>query len=126
MKHVFISYAHSDHDFVEILRLSIEKAGYSVWIDHTGLKAGYDWRQGIDEGIKEALVLVLIISENSMQSPYVTYEWAFAFGVGIPVIPVLYKKTKLHPKLEIFQYLDFTHRLNRPWENLIDRLNSVG
>lgn len=122
MGQIFISYAHVDSDFAEILCLKLKEAGYNLWIDYLGLKAGDDWRSGIEDAIKKSSALVLIMSPASLKSPYVTFEWAFAYGVGVQIIPVLYQDCELHPKLEVWQYLSFTHRTLRPWDSLINRL----
>ena len=56
-------------------------------------------------GIDAADVFVLILSEDSMLSAYVTYEWARALTQGTTVIPVRIDACKAHPKLEPIQYL---------------------
>ena len=106
MKHVFVSYKKpEDGDFADLVVSRIEKAGYSPWIDNDKLEAGKDWRNDIDQAIRESCALIVIMSPEAGKSPYVTYEWAFALGAGINVIPVLLKKTELHPRLEALQYL---------------------
>ena len=122
MSDVFVSYAHVDSDFVELLRIKLEEAGINVWVDHSNLKAGTDWRISVDEGIKNSIVLALVMSPESLESQYVTYEWSFALGLGKPIVPLLYRETKLHAKLSTIQYLDFTHRILRPWNELIERI----
>jgi hypothetical protein len=124
LKNIFVSYAHNDYDFAEVLKANLEQNGFGVWLDSSKLQAGQDWRQGIDDGIKASDALVVVMSPDAMQSPYVTYEWAFAYGFGVPVIPLLYKKATLHPRLETLQYLDFTSRINRPWQSLVLRLQN--
>ena len=39
-----------------------------------------------------------------------TYEWAFALGSGVPVLPLLLNSAEadLHPRLRTLQYLDFS------------------
>ncbi len=64
------------------------------------------------------------MSPDAKASEYVTYEWAFAWGCGIKVIPVMYRKTELHPRLGALQYLDFTGRI-RPWDSLMKTLKTV-
>lgn len=54
MGHIFISYSHADADFAENLSNKLKDVGFDIWIDYTGLKAGDDWRQGIELAIKEA------------------------------------------------------------------------
>jgi len=121
-RHIFICYQHEDSDFAEVLINRVENAGFNTWIDDNQLRAGEDWRAGIDQAIKDAFALIVIMSPKAKASEYVTYEWAFAWGAGVKVIPVLYKETPLHPRLEALQYLNFTDRVVRPWETLINTL----
>lgn len=125
MSHVFISYRHDDGDFAEILKNRIEEAGFVTWIDEEKLRAGENWRETIDKAIRNAFALIVVMTPTAKESEYVTYEWAFAWGVGVKVIPVLLKSTPLHPRLEAFQYLDFTSRNARPWNKLIEVLREV-
>jgi Flp pilus assembly protein TadD len=120
-KHVFISYQHDDNDFADALIYRIEKVGFKAWVDNYGLYPGEDWREGIDQAIRDACALVVIMSPAAKVSEYVTYEWLFAWGCGIKVIPVMFKATSLHPRLESLQYLDFTNRV-RPWNVLMSAL----
>jgi HEAT repeat protein len=120
MRHIFISYHHGDGDFAEVLINRIEKAGFETWVDNDRLRAGEDWRTEIDQAIKTALALIVIMTPEARSSEYVTYEWASAWGAGVKVIPILYKDTKLHPRLEALQYLNFTSRTARPWDALIE------
>jgi hypothetical protein len=124
MSQVFISYNHEDGDFTEILRGKLEQAGFTVWAD-TALRGGDDWRRGIDQAIREAFALIAVMTPEAKASEYVTYEWAFAVGAEVKVIPILLKRTGLHPRLESLQYLDFTSRQARPWEKLISVLREA-
>jgi hypothetical protein len=124
MNHIFISHSHEDSDFAEILEGRLSQAGFIVWRD-VGLRGGEDWRRGIDQAIKEAFALIVIMTLEAKASEYVTYEWAFAWGAGVKVIPVMLKRTELHPRLESLQYLDFTNRTARPWDTLIELLGEA-
>lgn len=120
--HFFVSHDHADGDFAELLKLKLEKEGLSAWIDIERLPVGEDWRLEIDNAIKTAAALIVIMSPDARQSEYVTYEWAFAWGHGTSVIPILLKETSMHPRLSSLQYLDFTNRIARPWDKLIDAM----
>ncbi len=124
MAHVFIAYQHEDADFAENLIHRIQKEGYKTWVDNISLRVGADWRAEIDQAIKDAIALVVIVTPEAKASEYVTYEWAFAWGSGVKVIPVLLKSTPLHPRLGALQYLDFTDRI-RPWDRLLRLLNNA-
>lgn len=122
-KHIFVSYKHDEQDFVEMLIHQLQAAGFPVWVDTEQLRAGENWREAINFAIQDAFALILVISPEAKASQYVTYEWAYAQGTGIKVIPVLLKETeKLHPQLEMLQYLDFTDRARPPWDKLMRRL----
>ncbi len=118
MPQAFMSYASEDAIFADLARLKLRDAGVDVWIDQTGLNAGEEWRNGIDEGIASSDVLIVVITPESCKSPYVTYEWAFAMGSGIKVIPVLLRDAEVHPRLAVLQYLDFRDQRKGPWDTL--------
>lgn len=122
---VFISHSHDDADFAELLKLQLEKNGINGWMDNEKLKIGQDWRQEIDEGIANSIALIVVMSPEAKNSEYVTYEWAFGWGKQIPIFPVMLKQTPLHPRLESLQYLDFTNRVTRPWQKLIESITAL-
>jgi HEAT repeat protein len=128
MPHVFVSYCHSDPDadFAHILDAEVRKAGFTTWRD-LNLNAGENWREGIDDGIKDAMAVIVIMSPNSRVSPYVNFEWAFAMGCGVPVVPVLFKLSAadLHPRLSSVQWRDFSNNLSLPWETLAQDLRVI-
>jgi HEAT repeat protein len=73
-----------------------------------------------------SFAVVLVITPESRLSEFVTYEWAFAQGSNVKVIPLMLRPTpRMHPQVEILQYLDFTDPLDQPWNRLIDRITQV-
>lgn len=122
MKHIFLSYHRSDASFAAVLRGRIEAAGYGTWIDTSRLRAGDDWRVEIDQGIKDALAVIVVMTPKAKASEYVTYEWSFAIGAGIRVIPILRKRVEFHPRLGVIQFLDFTREVSYPWDQLLEVL----
>jgi len=123
MSHIFISYAHDDKDSAELLKLKLQEAGFDVWADAASLRAGNDWRIGIDDGIRGSAALIVVMTPAAKASEYVAYEWAFARGAGIKVIPILRKPTALHPLLESLQHFDFTE--HQAWDKLIALLQEA-
>lgn len=119
IQQIFLSHSKKDGDFAELMKLRLEKEGISAWIDNDRLEPGVDWRKEIDDSIKNSKSLIVIMSPEARESEYVTYEWAYAWGVGIRIIPVMLRETPLHPRLASLHYLDFTNRKSRPWEELI-------
>jgi len=125
MPKVFISYCHADGDFADIVRSRIQGAGFASWIDLEGLRPGEDWRQEIDQAIRDSVALITILTPAAADSRYVTYEWAFALGAEVKVIPIVLTPTEIHPRLSALQYLDFTRRETRPWPGLLEALEKA-
>jgi HEAT repeat protein len=81
----------------------------------------------IDAGIREALAVVIILSRASVNSAYVNYEWAFALGCAIPVIPIVLEalEESLHTPLPGLPSIDFTQQGARPWDSLAESLTGI-
>jgi hypothetical protein len=122
---IFISYCHNDGDFAENLASKLKENGFEVWMDETALEGGDEWREEIDRSIRDSSVLVLVATPESQDSFYVTYEWIFALGAGLKVVPVKLKETEPHPRLREIHHHDFTNRRARPWDKLIADLKAI-
>jgi len=71
---VFISHENDDGDFAEVLKLKLEKAAIDAWIDVNRLRVGYDWRQEIDDAIRNSSAVIAVMTPLAKESEYVTYE----------------------------------------------------
>jgi hypothetical protein len=59
--------------------------------------------------LKEAFAVAVIVTRKAMCSTYVTYEWSWALGSGIPVVPLLFEDlpfSKTHARLSIIHRMD--------------------
>jgi hypothetical protein len=122
VKHIFVSYAREDRDFAGQVTRRLREFNRSPWQDQRNLRAGRNWQTSIDDALRDAEAIVVVLSPHATRSQYVAYEWAFALGAGVLVIPVLYKHTPLHPKLSTIEYVDFTERPGSPWVQLRNAL----
>lgn len=77
MPTVFLSYSTKDHHFAELAGIKLAEAGVNVWRDQGQLRAGSDWRGGLERGISESIAVLVALSESSAESSYVTFEWAY-------------------------------------------------
>jgi uncharacterized protein YjbI with pentapeptide repeats len=75
----FISYSSKDQDFVDKLYNDLKKAGVSCWYDSNDLNVGDKLRTVIDEAIKKNEKVLLVLSENSIESDWVGIEVEKAF-----------------------------------------------
>jgi HEAT repeat protein len=119
MGHVFISYHSEDGEFVADVIRQLEDAGFQVWLDHERLRAEGKWRESIDTAIRDAFALLVILTPAARDSEQIMYEWMFALGVGVRVIPIIREATKLPPRLEPLTHLEFTTTTGLPWGKLI-------
>ena len=124
MSHVFISYSQVDADFASVMMTKLEKAGLDTWFDRGRLRPGSDWSEEIDSAIFNASALILVMSPDSRASEYVTYEWSFALGASIRILPLLLRDTEIHPRLRRLHYLDFRSSI-RPWDELVSELTAI-
>jgi hypothetical protein len=122
---VFLSYSSRDFFFAEMLAIKLQENGFSIWRDAASIRAGNDWAQTIEEGIAKSMATVVALSESSANSAYVTFEWAYAMGMGRPVVPVKLSECQTHPKLAVTQYIDFSYPRALPWNDLIVRLREI-
>ena len=89
MPKVFISYSSKDIDFAQLCSAMLKAEDIDSWVDHRSIPGGNRWRESIDEGLQSADAVIVVISPDSYESSYVTYEWAFALGQDVKVIPVM-------------------------------------
>lgn len=104
---VFISYSRVDEPFARRLATSLSETGMDVWIDVEDIPAGMKWSKAIQQGLDSAVVMLVLISPESMASGNVEDEWQYFLDHNKPVIPVLLRPAKIHFQLNRMQYIDF-------------------
>lgn len=113
MTHVFISYSHSDTEYLKQIVDYLTNNNIAIWYD-ANLEGGDDWRDEITIAIDEAFAMLIVISENAMHSHYCTYEWSYGMGTGMPIIPLIFEDiniTEIHAPLRNKQFVDCTVRI---------------
>jgi len=75
----FISYSSRDQEFAEMLFSGLQENGVRCWYAPESLKIGDKFRTCIDEAIHIHDRLLLVLSESSIQSPWVETEVESAF-----------------------------------------------
>lgn len=71
---VFISYSHSDKDFVDVLAAHLIKAKAHVWVDRWELHVGDSLIARIQKAIQEASALIVVLSNASVKSEWCKKE----------------------------------------------------
>lgn len=70
----FISYANTDHKFALKLYDDLRKVGVRCWLDVKNLKIGDSWVNQIDRAIRLHDKVLLVLSNNSINSSWVKHE----------------------------------------------------
>lgn len=128
MSFFFISYKHSvSEDFVEQLELRFAEAGLLVWRDNR-IRASEEWKRMIDLALDGCCGMILVLTREALNSPYVNYEWAYAVGNGKRIIPILIDPTishdDLHPRLKDFQTETYQNT-SAFWDRLIETATKI-
>lgn len=78
MARVFISYASADREVAHRFRGIIEALGYDVWMYERSIKPTEEWLPSVESGLRGTDWLVVLVSRNSVKSPWVAQEaeWA--------------------------------------------------
>jgi hypothetical protein len=94
--HIFISHASKDDPLVRELRFALEGHGLTVWVDSRNLRGGSKLAPEIEQAIETARQVIVALSPNTINSPWVRKEIQQALAVekrrgkdGYRIIPLL-------------------------------------
>lgn len=124
---IFVSYSHEDKEIANKIAFTLKKMGHNVWFDDWKIKAGDNIISKINQGIKQADAIIVIVSENSLNSKWVFKEFsAMAFGEiskgSSRIIPVLIDKSSVPSYLSNYRYLDLSYNFEEGIKELINTL----
>lgn len=86
---IFLSYTRSDEDWARQLAESLKNLGVDVWFDEWSIRAGDNIPDAIEQGLREADAVVLLISPESIQRPNLFFELGAAIGSGKRVVALV-------------------------------------
>ena len=92
--HVFISYARDQGPGQALavrLQVRLESHGIPCWRDETDTEAGQSWPTHIPNALKQARLMLCVISAAAHDSHWVREEITLALrdDVAVPILPVL-------------------------------------
>lgn len=130
MDHVFISYSHDDMAFATELKQHLESTGtLHIWLDGASIPPGEQWSPKIEDAIREAYAVLLILSPSSARSPHVNYEVGFAAALKLKTLPLLYRElesdSQIVNHLTQLQWLRFDNPAAYPWDTLHQILEGI-
>jgi chromosome partitioning protein len=93
--HVFISYSTEDSYQVDRLVEALGAEGLTIWRDQNALRLGQEFWNEIENAIKNAGCLLVLVSQNSINNENVIREINIAIENSVPIVPLLRNK-KMH------------------------------
>jgi hypothetical protein len=89
MGQVYISYSQNHKEAARRIRDALEAWGHTVWMDDPDELFDQDRAEQLESGLREAQILVALLSPSSVKSRTVRREIAIAKSQGKDIIPVL-------------------------------------
>ncbi|MFN8382782.1 MAG: toll/interleukin-1 receptor domain-containing protein [Anaerolineales bacterium] len=124
----FISYCREEVAFADNLSLELAMHGILTWVDIRHLVPGRGWQEQLDEGLKGAETVLLIVSKESMKSHAVKEEWTKALQIwNKRVILILFEPAKLPQELaeKNLDWVDFTGNFEKAIDSLLSKLSKT-
>jgi len=127
---IFISYTHSDRDFVDQLALHLVANNVHVWLDRWEIKAGESLITKIEEGISGASALLVVLSKASLESRWCRKELNSGLMLelekkSVVVVPILKEKCEIPLFLKEKLYANFTKDFDEGLEAVLESVASV-
>jgi hypothetical protein len=135
IKKVFIAHSSLDKDFVDELAANLKHNGIQVWYDKWDMKVGDSLREKISEGIENSDFMIVVLSANSIKSPWVKDELNAGLAKALEsqstfILPILLdgdvKSIPLFLRDKLFA--DFTLSYDRGFSQLVGAIldKSIG
>lgn len=121
-KNIFISYSRRELGFVDDLVGKLEGESYHVWLDYRALIPGSPWNVQIDQGLKEADTVLLVVSKAALASEYVATEWRHFLETKQRFILLIFEAVDLPKELEQFEWVDFRGSYTTGLNELLSQL----
>ena len=124
-KKIFISYSHSDQNYVDEFIKILSKSNLSVWTDES-LMVGSDWAIETENALQQSNAIVVLLSPDSLKSEWVNYEIGYAISAAKKIIPILIRDVDIPGLLKSYQYIDarrISHEL--AGRKLVESLNKI-
>lgn len=82
MATLFLSYKLEDRELAERLQSELESLGHTIRVDTNAILVGSGWRDSLMRALMESDAVVALITERSLQSPFVISEIGAARALG--------------------------------------------
>ena len=126
----FISYSHSDREFVVQLAEDLRRESVDVWLDKFEINPGDSLIQKIfSEGLSQSEYFLVVLSKESVKSRWVQEELSTALSLKlegvIHIIPVLKEQCEIPVALRSLLYVDLSSDYSNGIRRLVESMYSV-
>ncbi len=97
---IFVSYARENAAHAKRVQRYLQGQGWSVWVDEDGIRGAARWAGEIEQAIREAAAVVVLLSHHAAASEWVDRELVAATEQGVPIVVVELEHTPLAPGTE--------------------------
>lgn len=112
--YIFISYAHLDNDIVIPLIEGLETNGFRLWYDN-GIAPGSEWPEYIAEKILSCSVMLVLLSNNSLDSLNCKREINFAIEEKKDLLVIHLEMANMTPGMKLqLNSLQAVHKYKYP------------
>ncbi|MEU6748179.1 toll/interleukin-1 receptor domain-containing protein [Spirillospora sp. NPDC046719] len=127
---IFMSYSHSDSDFVDKLAMQLVQSRVYVWLDRWELQVGDSLLARIESAITAASALLVILSKTSVNSPWCKLE----INAGlmrelsekkVVVLPVVIDDCDIPILLREKRYADFRSDFDAGFRTIMESIAGV-
>lgn len=91
---VFISYAHGDESWASKFVDELQAQGVHAWYDRSNIALGERWSEKIEEALREAPIIVVLVSPNYVNNPSAVFELGAALGGNKKIIPIVTREVE--------------------------------
>lgn len=81
-RQVFISHAHQDTEFAHRLADDLRRKNFEIWIAPESIQLGELWVEGINRGLRESGIFLLVSTPNAIDSEWVRGETSYAIELA--------------------------------------------
>lgn len=110
-RQIFISHAHEDAEFAQLLAADLQERGWIVWIAPSSIRPGEKWVEAIGRGLDESGVFVLVVTPNAVESEWVRSETGAAIELEhkgeVLFIPLQVETAEAPSLWRVYQYISF-------------------
>lgn len=129
MKSVFLCYSRNDLKIAEQIVESLEDSNIGVWFDLKDIPAGGDWDKEVNKALFNCKILVVIISNSSIDSEEVLNEISVALDDKKEIVPIKIDNSRLPLRISRKQYInlieDFDYGITRLKLSVNEKLGNL-